>query len=83
MDARNSAQVHRKDAENVQEPKNDDDNDDDVQDVLNLAIHRNVSVGQPEEQPDHDENDDDSDYWHSKSNATRPSDGCLFKSEQD
>jgi hypothetical protein len=75
--ARDGAQVHRKYAEYAEKPEDDHNHDDDVEDVLNLAIHGNILIGQPEQEADHDENDDNGDYWHSKDKATRPSDGCL------
>jgi hypothetical protein len=82
VDVRNSPQIHGEDAENIQEPQNDGDDDYDIEDVLERCSHRDICVYEPHQDPDHNQNDNYIYDWHSDGNATRPPDACLFKLEQ-
>jgi hypothetical protein len=44
-------------SENVQEPKNDDDNDDRVQNGFDGALHRDKAIDEPEQDSDDDQDD--------------------------
>jgi hypothetical protein len=43
-------------SEHVKHPQNDGDNNHDVQDLLDLAIHRDVVVHESQQNPNHDQN---------------------------
>jgi hypothetical protein len=43
-------------SEHVKHPQNDGDDNHNVQDLLDLPIHRNVVVHEPQQNPHHDEN---------------------------
>jgi hypothetical protein len=45
-----------KKAEDIQEPKDNDDDNDRVQDRLNRALHGNVAIYQPEQNANDDQN---------------------------
>jgi hypothetical protein len=47
------------DAEGIQQPHNDADHDDDVENLFNLSIHRDIVVDQPEQHTDDDQSDDE------------------------
>ena len=48
-------------AKGVEQPDDDADHHHDVEDLLNLPVHRDVVVDQPEQRSDHDQGDDERD----------------------
>ena len=46
-------------AERIQQPNDDADHDHDVENFFDLAVHRDVTVDQPEQHADDDESDDE------------------------
>ena len=45
--------------EGIQQPDDNTDYDNDIEDLFDLAIHRDVIVDQPEQDADHDQGDDE------------------------
>ena len=45
-------------AQCLEQPQYDDDDDDDIEDVFDLAVHRDVVVDQPQQHADHDQHHD-------------------------
>src|ERR1035437_29901 len=50
--------------EDVQQPQDDRNDDGDVQNLLDLSIHRDVSVDQPQEHPDNYQSDHQRNNYH-------------------
>jgi hypothetical protein len=53
-----------KQSENIQEPQHHENNHDGIQDRFDGARHRDVTVNQPEENPNYDQDQEDVKYWH-------------------
>ncbi len=43
-------------AEDLQQPNNDNDDDNDIQDALDLSVHRYVGIDEPEQYTNDDQN---------------------------
>lgn len=53
-----------KDTKTVEQPQDDHDHDNDVEDLFDRRLHRNVGVDQPKNYTDDDQGDDYVDKWH-------------------